>query len=177
MQLVVRTTGDPTALAGPIRRLIAETEPTVAIAYARSMAEVRDRALARQRFLMTLVLAFAGVGLTLAVVGVYGIMAQVAGRRTREIGIRMAMGARASGVQWLVVRHGLGLVVAGIAVGTAAALAATRVLQALLFQVSTSDPLTFVCGAALLAVAALAASWIPARRAARVDPAVTLRAE
>jgi putative ABC transport system permease protein len=177
MQLVVRTTGEPATLAGPIRRLVAELAPSVAIAWVGPLTEVRDRAMARQRFLMTLVLVFAGVGLTMAVVGVYGIMAQVSARRTREIGIRVALGARASGVQWMVVRHGLGLVVAGIAVGTAAALAATRALQALLFRVSASDPATFAVVAALLALAALAACWIPARRASRVDPAVTLRAE
>lgn len=177
MPLVVRTTGDPAALEGPIRQLVAELDPSVAIAFVRPMTVVRDRALARQRFIMTLVLVFGSVGLTLAVVGVYGIMAQVAARRTREIGIRVALGAGAAKVQWLVVRHGLALVTLGVGLGTAGALAATRMLQALLFGVSPTDPTTFAAVAVLLVMATLLASWLPAWRASQVDPAITLRSD
>ncbi|HSA56210.1 MAG TPA: ABC transporter permease [Gemmatimonadaceae bacterium] len=177
MPLVVRTSGDAAALEGPLRRLVAELDPSVAIAWVRPMTVVRDRALARQRFIMTLVLVFGAVGLALAIVGVYGIMAQVAARRTREIGIRVALGASTSRVQWLVVRHGLRLVVAGIVLGAGVALAATGLLRALLFGVSPSDPVTFAAVAALLVAATLAASWVPAWRASRVDPAITLRSE
>jgi len=126
---------------------------------------------------MTLLLAFAGVGMLLAVVGVYGVMAQVAKGRTREIGIRMALGARASEVRWIVVRHGLRLAGIGLVVGVGGGLAGTRAMRTLLFDVTPADPATFLAVPVLLLITAAAASWLPALRASRVDPATVLRIE
>jgi predicted permease len=175
--VVIRTRGDPVALAPALRRVVSELDPNLAIASLRPMTEVLATTLARQRFLTTLLLAFAGVGLVLAVVGVYGVMAQLARGRMREIGIRVALGARATQVQWLVVRHGLLLTAAGEAVGVAAAFVATRAMVAMLYEVDATDPPTFIAVPALLALAALAACWIPAWRSGKADPMVTLRAE
>jgi ABC-type lipoprotein release transport system permease subunit len=116
-------------------------------------------------------------GFALAVVGIYGVMAQLGRRRTQEMGIRIALGARAAHVQWLVVRHGMKLVTGGLVVGLLGATGATRAMRALLFEVTPGDPVTFVTVPALLALTALAASWLPAARASRADPAGALRAE
>jgi putative ABC transport system permease protein len=126
---------------------------------------------------MTLLVAFAVVGVTLAVVGVYGVLAQIVRQRTRELGIRIALGAGSGDVQWLVVRHGLALAAAGLAIGAAVALVASGAVRGLLYGVPAVDPLTFAAAVAVLGLTVLAASWIPARRAGRADPAVTLRAE
>src|SRR5262249_4260998 len=115
--LIVRTTGDPAGLTPSIRRVIREMEPSLVLRSTRTMVEIRDAALARARFLTTLLLGFALVGLLLSVVGVYGMLAQLARNRTREMGIRLALGAPQSGVRWLVIRHGLAITVAGLAVG------------------------------------------------------------
>jgi ABC-type antimicrobial peptide transport system permease subunit len=117
------------------------------------------------------------VGLLLAVVGVYGVLAQVARRRTREMGIRIALGSPIGQVRWLVVRHGLGLVAVGVGIGISAALVATRGLGALLYRVAPADPVTFVTIPMLLAITGVAAAWIPAMQASRADPAIALRSE
>jgi putative ABC transport system permease protein len=143
----------------------------------RTMLDVRVESLARERFLTMLLLLFASVGLALAIVGVYGVMAQMARRRVREMGIRLALGAQASDVRWLVVRNGLRLVVVGLVIGTAGSLAATRTMQALLFGVATKDPLTFLSVPVVLVLTALVATWMPAAAASRADPATALRAE
>ncbi|MEO8227272.1 MAG: FtsX-like permease family protein, partial [Gemmatimonadota bacterium] len=132
---------------------------------------------ARDRFLTALMLLFAVVGAILAVVGVYGVMAQLAQRRSREMGIRMALGAQPSEVRWIVVRHGLRLIGIGLAGGLAVAAGTTRVLQALLYQIATADPATFVAVPLLLAVVGVIATWVPAAQASRVDPATTLRGD
>jgi putative ABC transport system permease protein len=175
--LVVRTRGDPASLAPSVRRAVAELDRNLALASVRPMTEVRADAVARQRFVTTLLLAFAGVGLLLAMIGVYGVMAHLARGRTREIGIRVALGARTAEVQWLVVRRGAALTILGVVGGVAGALVATRALLTLLYEVGPFDTLTFVTVPALLVVASLAACWIPARRASRVDPMESLRAE
>jgi ABC-type antimicrobial peptide transport system permease subunit len=141
------------------------------------MEHLRASALATQRFLMFLLTAFAAVGLVLALVGVYGVIAQLARRRTREMGIRLALGASRAKLQWLVVRQGLGLALGGVAAGTGAALIATRLMRSLLYGVSSTDPATFFAVPLLLLGCALAATWLPAARASRVDPALTLREE
>jgi ABC-type antimicrobial peptide transport system permease subunit len=120
---------------------------------------------------------FAGVGLLLAVVGVYGVLAQVARRRTREMGIRIALGSPIGQVRWLVVRHGLGLVTVGVAIGITVALVATRGLSALLYHTAPADPVTFITIPLLLAATGVAAAWVPALQASRADPAVALRSE
>lgn len=173
--LVVRTTGDPAALAPAIRRVVREMDPTLVIRSTRTMTEIRDAALARARFLTTLLLGFALVGLLLSVVGVYGMLAQLARNRTREMGIRLALGAPQSGVRWLVIRHGLAITAAGLAIGGTTAIVSTRAMKALLFDTAPNDPLTLVGVAVFLALTSVIASWLPARRASRADPAIALR--
>ena len=177
MWLLARTIGDPNALAPALRRIVAEMDPDLAISEMRSMAAIRDASLARERFLMTMLVLFASVGLVLAVIGVYGVLAQVARRRTREMGIRIALGAPAAQVRWLVVRHGLALVCTGLSIGITVAFVATRGLGALLYHVAPADPVTFVAVPIVLAFTGIAAAWIPALQASRADPAIALRAE
>jgi ABC-type antimicrobial peptide transport system permease subunit len=136
-----------------------------------------DRALGQPKFYVLLLSIFAALALVLAVVGIYGVIAYAVQQRSREIGIRIALGASTERVVGMVVRRGLTLAVIGVALGTAGAYAVTRVLQSLLFGVSARDPLTFAAVAALLGGVAVLASWIPARRAARVDPLTAMRAE
>jgi ABC-type antimicrobial peptide transport system permease subunit len=136
-----------------------------------------SRALGQPRFYVLLLSVFASLALVLAVVGIYGVIAYTVQQRTREIGIRIALGASRERVVSMVVRRGLILAAVGVALGTAGAWAMARVLQSLLFGVSARDPMTFAAVAALLGAVALLASWLPARRAARVDPLVAMRAE
>jgi predicted permease len=175
--MVLRTPGEPASLGPAVRRTVAELDPALAIESMRTMNEVFGKSLARERFLTTLLLVFAGVGLALAVVGVYGVMAQMARRRVREMGIRLALGAQANDVRWLVVRNGLRLVLTGLVIGTAGALVATRAMQTLLFGVAPKDPVTFVAVPVVLVLTALVATWLPATYASRADPATALRAE
>ena len=175
--LLIRTTGDPAAIIPAVRSRLASVNSGVAINRIRTMTEIRDTALARRRFVMTLVLTFAGAGLMLALVGVYGVMAQVARGRRKELGIRVALGAPLAGIQMLVVRKGLALAALGAAVGLGGAIAATRVIAGMLYGVEPSDPLTLASVSLLLTGAAVVATLPPARRAARVDPIETLRME
>jgi putative ABC transport system permease protein len=177
MVLHVRTAGDPTLLAGPIRRALSDLDPELAISSFRTMDDVRAASLRRQQFLMTLLLVFAGVGLVLALVGVYGVMAQFARARRREIGIRVALGARTAQVRWMIVRQGLLLAAVGLAIGLAGASVATRAMQAFLFRTAPLDPATFLAVPALLLATAAFATWLPAARASRANPATTLREE
>jgi predicted permease len=173
--LVLRTAGDPGMLAPALRRLVSEMDPNLLVQQLRTMRDVSARSVAQQRFLATMLLVFAGVGLALAIVGVYGVMAQIAAGRAREMGIRLALGARAGQVQWLVVRRGLGLVLGGVGAGLAAAFIATRAVRALLYGVGAWDPATFVVVPVLLILTAIVATWIPALRASRTDPVGALR--
>ena len=175
--VMTRTAGDPTTITPAIRRIIGEMDSDIAITDARSMETIRTASLARERFLMAMLVLFAAVGLLLAVVGVYGVLAQVARRRIREMGIRIALGSPIGQVRWLVVRHGLGLVAVGVGIGISAALVATRGLGALLYHVAPADPVTFVTIPMLLAITGIAAAWIPAMQASRADPAIALRSE
>jgi putative ABC transport system permease protein len=177
MTLMLRSSVPPTTLGTSVRQLVRELDPELAIVSIDPMEALWSRSVASQRFFMTLLLAFASVGLALAIVGVYGVIAQVARRRTREMGIRIALGARATHVQWLIVRHGLRLVLLGLVLGIAAAFGATRAMRALLYEVAPSDPLTFLTVPLLLVITALAASWLPAARASHADPANTLRTD
>ncbi|HEX5004228.1 MAG TPA: ABC transporter permease [Gemmatimonadales bacterium] len=177
MTLVLRTDGDPASAAPAVREVVRRLDPDLAILESRSMASVRRAAMARPRFMMALLLAFAGVGLVLAMVGVYGVMAQLARQRAHEMSVRLALGASGGDVRWIVIRRGLMLTAAGVAAGTALALGATRVLGSLLYGVGAADPLTFALVPILLAGTALGATWIPADRAARSEPAEVLRAE
>lgn len=177
MTLVMRTAVEPTSLLPAVRRLVAEMDPDLALADVRTLEAVRAESMARERFLMLLLGAFAAVALTLAVVGVYGVLAQAVRQRTREIGIRVALGAGPAQVVRLVVRYGLGLVLTGVVAGLAAAALSTRAMGALLFRVEPTDAATLASVALLLALAGLAAALVPALRASRTEPSVTLRAD
>jgi putative ABC transport system permease protein len=141
------------------------------------MREVIAGSMAQERFNTILMTLFAVVAMLLGAVGLYGVMAYNVTQRTREIGIRVALGARRADVLRLVIRQGLRLVALGLTLGLIAALALTRLMKKLLFEVSATDPMTFAGVASLLALVALLACWIPARRAANVDPMVALRCE
>jgi putative ABC transport system permease protein len=176
--VVVRAIGErPTALLDPIRRAIADIDPRIALGNAQTMDDVVERSTARTSFTMMLLAAAAAMALLLSVVGIYGVISYIVGQRRSEIGIRMALGARVWEVSRLVVLQSVRLAVAGVAVGLVCALAATRALRALLFEVSPTDPLVLASVSALLVVLAVLASFAPARRAARVDPVEALRAQ
>jgi putative ABC transport system permease protein len=177
MNLVVRTTTDPAVLLPAIRERILSVDKFTAITRVRTLGELVSASVAQPRFYALLLALFAGIALLLAVIGIYGVMAYAVSRRTHEIGIRMALGADAGCIQRLVVGQGMLLIGVGVAVGLLAARWLTRVLADLLFGVKPTDPATFALITAVLTGAALLACWIPARRAARVDPLSALRHE
>ena len=177
LYVMIRGDGDPAVLGASVRRAIADADPTLGILSMRPLTRVVAASMARERFFTTLMTVFASVGLVLAMVGIFGVMAQLVQRRSHEMGIRIALGARAAQVRWLVVRRGLMLAITGLAVGLVAATLATRALERLLFGVTRLDPLAFVSIPILLALTTIAASWLPASRATRADPAEALRAE
>jgi putative ABC transport system permease protein len=160
-----------------LRRIVADMDPQLAIVNIRRMTDVRAASMSRDRFLMTLLSMFGVIGLVLAIVGVYGVVAQLARSRVREMGIRIALGAGARSVQWLVVQRGLVITAVGVALGGLAAPLGTRVLASLLYGVTPTDLPTLLVVVALLFGAALAASWFPAVRSGRVDPVTILRDE
>jgi predicted permease len=175
--LEVRASGDPALLAAAVRRVVREVEPALPVVSVRTMTSQIDRNLVQERLLATLAGAFGLAALLLVALGLYGVITQWSAQRTREIAIRMALGARAAGVRWLVLRQAFLLVAAGLAVGLPGAVAASRLVRGLLFGIDPLDPATLVAAALLmLAVAALAAS-LPARRAARIPPMSALRGE
>jgi putative ABC transport system permease protein len=177
MTLVARTTQDPLALATPISQQVWAIDKDQPISEIRTMDDSLNEWTAEKRFVMVLLAAFAGLALLLAAAGIYGVLAYSVSQRTREIGIRMAIGASAGDVLGMVVREGLILSAIGVAVGTAGALALTRLLQGLIFGVSVTDPWTFAGGIVVLGLASIAASLIPARRAAGLEPLTALRDE
>jgi len=174
---VIRTSVHPTSIIPLTRAVFGDLDRGVAINRMVPMTDIRDAALARRKFIMTLVLTFAGAGLLLALVGVYGVMAQLARGRRREIGIRVALGAPLTGIRGMVVRHSLALAVTGVAIGMAGSMAASRAMRSLLYGVSPVDPLTLALVGTVLASAAVAASMPTAWRASRVNPTETLRAD
>jgi putative ABC transport system permease protein len=143
----------------------------------RTMEQILARSVAARRFSMLLLTVFAVVALALASLGIYGLMSYAVAQRTREIGVRMALGAQSGNVLRLVIGQGMKLAFVGVATGIVASLALTRAMKNLLFGVSATDPATFAAIALLLTLVALLACWIPARRATRIDPLVTLRSE
>jgi putative ABC transport system permease protein len=175
MFLVLRTSSDPTTLAAAARAAVRDRDADLPVFQVRTMDQVVDETLVTRRFAMLLLALFAGLALFLAGVGLYGVISCSVAQRTREIGLRMALGAQGGDVVRMVVRRGLALAALGLAFGIVAALAVTRFLSALLFSVPPTDPATFVSIAALLLAVAGAASFLPAWRAARVDPMEALR--
>jgi predicted permease len=175
--VLIRTSGDAAAVGPFLRMAVRELDPTLAILSLRTLEELRVASMAKARFLTTLLLVFAAIGLVLSVVGVYGVLAQVTRNRTREMGIRIALGAQSTQVRWLVVRQGLALTVAGLLLGGAGALVATRAMRKLLFNVAPNDPATLLAVALILAATSVLAAWIPAVKASRSDPCAALRAD
>jgi len=175
--VAVRTAGDPHALVPGIQRAVWSIDPDQPINGVRTLDEVLSIASAQRRFNMTLLLSFAGLALALALIGVYGVVAYAVAQRTREIGIRVALGATRADVVALVVKGGVTWSIAGIVAGLAGAIAASRLITGLLFGVTAGDPATFVAIAVVMIAVALSASYVPARRAASVDPVAALRAE
>jgi putative ABC transport system permease protein len=175
--LVVRTTRDPAALADPIRRVIRDIAPDQPIGRVATMNEVMWDSIAQDRFFTALYGIFAGLALLLAAFGVYGLLAYSVGYRTKEIGVRIAVGARAHDVLRLIVVDGMLLVTVGVIVGVAMAAMLTRVLQSQLYGITATDPIAFVIAPAVLIAVALIASYLPARRATRIDPIVALHHE
>jgi putative ABC transport system permease protein len=175
--LVVRTQSDPASMAGAIKQQVWKIDPQLPLTKVETMDEVASGSFAARRFNMMLLVIFAGLALVLAAVGIYGVMSYAVTQRTQEIGIRMALGARAVDVLRLIIRNGMTLILMGVAIGLAGAFALTRLLATLLFGVKPTDTLTYVTVSAVLIFVALLACYIPARRATKVDPLVALRYE
>jgi predicted permease len=174
-QLVIRTQVPPATLAGSVLRALRELNPNQPAAEFQPIRTIVDRAVSPRRFFMLLVGIFAGLGLLLASLGIYGVIAYGVTRQTQEIGIRMALGATRGRVQRTVLGRTLGMVLLGIVVGTVASFAAARMIASLLFGTEPTDPMTYLGMIALLIAVALVAGYLPARRASRIDPLVALR--
>jgi putative ABC transport system permease protein len=177
LTLVVRTdgTGDVESLGAALRDVVKQLDDRLPVQRVAAVRDLYRASIARRRFATVLTGAFAAAALLLGTVGMYGVLSYGVAQRRREFGIRLALGARASQVTGVVVREAFTLAAVAVVVGTAGALAVTRVISGLLYEVSPRDPATFGAVASLVAVVAVAAAWIPARRATRIDPAVTIR--
>jgi putative ABC transport system permease protein len=175
--LVIKTDVDPASMAATVRKTVWEIDKDQPVSNVQTMEAILADSIARQRFSMVLLAIFAGVALVLAGVGIYGVMSYSVAQRTHEIGIRMALGAQTGAVLKLALGYGMKLVIIGIAIGLIAAFALTRVMSTLLFGVTATDPTTFTLISLLLIGVAALASYIPARRATKVDPMIALRYE
>jgi putative ABC transport system permease protein len=177
MCFVIKTTREPEQVAAAARQQVQTVDPDQPIYDVKTLAERKSGSIAPQRFNLLLLGLFAAVALTLAVVGIYGVMSYTVTQRTHEIGLRMALGAQTQDVLKLVVRQGMTMALIGVGAGLAGAFALTRVMSSLLFGVSATDPLTFIAIPLIVAGVALGACFLPARRAVKVDPMVALRYE
>jgi putative ABC transport system permease protein len=173
----VKTAGDPASFIGAVRRAIQDVDANLPVSEVRTMDQVLGESAKSRQWTMVLLAAFAGLALVLALVGIYGLMAWSVAQRTREIGVRMALGARSGQVLANVIGYGLKLSLAGMAIGIVGALALRKYLATLVFDVSTADPIVYAGVALLMLSVAILACWVPARRASRVDPLVALRCD
>ena len=177
VRLLMRTAGEPTALVAAVRQEVKTLSPEAAIDRVTTVSAELENSIAAERMAAALTSVFGLIALVLAVIGLYGVMIFTVSRRTREVGIRMALGAQSHDVLKLVTGQGLRLTLVGVCIGLGGALALTRLMETMLFGVSATDPLTFAGVALLLALVALVACWIPARRATKVDPMIALRCD
>jgi ABC-type antimicrobial peptide transport system permease subunit len=177
MVVVLRGSSDAALLANDLRQAVRQLDPMLAVANIRPMDDIADANVSTPRFTLFLVALFAGLALTLAAIGIYGVISYAVSQRSSEFGLRMALGAQATDVRRLVLRQGVRLALVGVMLGLLGALALGRVLRSLLFQVRATDPMTFAAVTAVAIVVALVACYLPARRATTVDPASALRAE
>ncbi len=175
MQMVIRTAGAPASLASALRPAVDRVDASVPLIRIRTMDEIIESSFAQLSFTMTLMVIAAGLALVLGLVGLYGVISYVVSQRTAEIGVRLALGARPGQVRAMVLRQGLGVALVGVAVGLVGAIAAVRLLSSLLFGVSGRDPVTFAAVTAILIAVSAVASYLPARRAANIDPLEAVR--
>jgi putative ABC transport system permease protein len=177
MSFVIRTSIEPEGLAAAVRQAVSDVDKTQPVSAIRAMENIVSDSVTQPRFNLTLLGVFGGIALILSAAGIYGVMSYTVAQRTHEIGIRLALGAQPGDVLRLVIKQGLTLTLAGVALGLAAAFALTRIMETLLYGVSATDPSTFVAVAMLLAIVALFACYVPAKRATKVDPMMALRYE
>jgi putative ABC transport system permease protein len=177
MMLLVRTTTDPLSVVGAVRQAVLSIDPNQPISNISTVKKIVDESIAQRRLNMLLMGLFGGLALLLSAVGIYGLLSHAVTQRTQEMGIRMALGAQVGDVLKLVLRQGMMLALVGEAIGLVAAFALTRVIRGLLFGVTPNDVTTFVVVAGVLAIVALLACYLPARRATKVDPLIALRYE
>jgi ABC-type antimicrobial peptide transport system permease subunit len=177
MALLIRTRGDATGLGERVAGAVRSVDPDLPVYSVRTMNELIESAVAQRRFLMRLLVVFGALATALALLGIYGVMAYSVSQRTREIAIRIAIGASQADVSRMVIRRGLELTAAGLVAGIAVSLALAGLVESQLFGVRPTDPLTFASVLLLMTTVAAAAAWLPARRAARVDPIAALRAQ
>ncbi|HYV03184.1 MAG TPA: FtsX-like permease family protein, partial [Blastocatellia bacterium] len=177
MNFEVRTAGDPTALVSSIRDAVSEVDKNLPLFDVKTQQQQADQSLTQERLFATLSGFFGLLALLLGCIGLYGVMSYAVARRTNEIGIRMALGATAPRVTRMVMRETMVLVTAGVAIGLGAALAATRLIESMLFGLAPNDPLTISLAALLMIAVAALAGYLPARKAAKVDPMIALRYE
>jgi putative ABC transport system permease protein len=177
MNLVIKATGDPSALAGPVREIVRQLSAATPVSHVQTMERVVAASVASRRFSTALLAGFAALALLLAAIGIYGVIAYDVSQRTYEIGLRMALGARSGQVAGMMVGRGVRMVAIGLALGVAGSVAVTGLLTSMLVGVGRLDPLTMGGVVMTLAVVATAAAYVPARRASVVDPMVALRRE
>ena len=177
MTFEVRTNVPPLSIAGAARMAVAELDPTIPVAQTRTMEDQAAESIGKERLMAELVSGFGILAALLAAIGIFGVMAYTVARRTREIGIRLALGATTNGVRWLVLRESVVIVLAGLAIGLPSAFALSQLAASLLYGVRPHDPWSFAIAALLMTVIGAGAAWLPARRASKVDPMVALRNE
>jgi predicted permease len=175
--IVVRTAGDPSQVIASVREAIASVDPNLPVFHVRTIRDQLGTMMSQETLISRLTAIFAGLAVLLAAIGLYGVMSFNVARRTGEIGIRMALGASGAGVQWMVLRETLGLLIVGLGLGLPIALYAVRLVRSQLYQMSPFDPAVFLAAAIAIAVVTVLSAWLPSRRAAAVDPMAALRCE